>query len=255
MTIYFWLSTTGVEYIWRKWDLKTTHKWEGRNKENLSPGGKWEKHPAGFYLQSAIDKNVETIMNLITWFGRKGSKNIDIRKLFSMAEETEMVKYPGPMLTLANLCSGFNPETLWPLKKNELLPDDDLKIFWFWSHLCRVDTVPLPCSFNYKFGWLVKTPDEVSAACWELAFLVSHGLRPRICENCQKGLIVKGNKCHRCKGKRQHTPESRLRNLLAQYVRRGKITDRQRTEIKSVLKRDGLFIAKRELEKVLGRRN
>lgn len=262
MTIFFWLSSSGVEYLWQKWDKKYNHKWEKRHEGMLSPGGIWKKVHAGFYIQDSIDQKEEVILNLVYWLGRKGLENTDIRKLFSKADETGMSEYPGPMLLLAKLGSDFNPEKLWPLnedekdttnKKDIFYIDDDKKILWFWSYLCRTGKAPLPCNFNNKFGWLIEAPDKISAACWELTFLVAHGLRPHICDNCQKGVVIKGKKCSRCKGKRQHSPESRFRNLLAQYVRRGKITRQQRMEIKEVLSKKSLFWAKRELDRFLGK--
>ncbi len=96
-----------------------------------------------------------------------------------------------------------------------------------------------------QMGWLVCAPDVLAAACWELVFIVMHGIAVAYCSNC--GGLYRGSKsvCPTCGSRRRtRTDRGKLLDLLAHWEKRGKITPEERARVKAILDNQGLQTAK-----------
>lgn len=129
------------------------------------------------------------------------------------------------------------------------------------AYLKRAEFV-LPWRKSNQLGWLIVSPDEQTAAAWELALMCVHNVGGvMVCQHC--GGLFRGKagakKCQSCKAnkpkrKRRPTPRSRFLNLLAQDVKRGRLTDEERKEIKAILEERGLAAAEGVLQETLSGR-
>lgn len=242
----FWLSNTGMEYIWEKSEKKNYRK-SKKIHHSMSPGGRWKKVSAGYYIRESLNCEIEIINRMVSSLKKEGKKRIDVRNLFADLDSSELAEYPGHLLTVANLGADYNPQILWPIKKDN---DKYNGMLQLWAYLCK--TVPLPCALKGRYGLLLQAQDCVTAACWELSLFTAFGMRPKVCSFCETNIVIKGEKCPDCQGrKRPITARTRFLNRLAQYKKRGKITSEQRDLLKRILNNDGLDVAMLKLEKVL----
>lgn len=169
----------------------------------------------------------------------------DYRRLYA-AKDDELAQNPNALRLFFELAAETDPEAWQTVEKTPLFR------FAAWLRKGQTNGLVLPYPLRGRFGWLAEVPDETTAAAWELALMVVHNVRRmHRCSDCGRVFCGRQRLCLKCKkpvAKKQPTERSRFLNLLAQWVKRGKITHEQRDRAGlAFLAQNGLEAAKKIL--------
>lgn len=270
-SVVFWFGVKGAEKV--REPLKRGKKPPKKRGVKSPPDstvvpvtGVWKRRYPGYFLSRALQNSRPEsawLKQLVTHLWepntlRKGLASLEMFGLYDNVEQVLLVARlacslpgDGPQRAATLWAQGFSLESEGPQgeecgAERESPQEGVCKELFFplAVYLKQADFV-LPWGSGKQIGWLVSAPDELTAACWELVLMTMHGIKVKLCRRC--GSLYRGRACAACKerGKKKRTPTERSRflNLLAQDVRRGKITPVERERIKGILQERGLEAA------------